>query len=123
MRRYRVARDMIVCLAVTEDGQVGPRWGRADRVAVATVTDTGIESWQEFDVGWGDLHDAGPEGQHHARVARFLQDHGVQAVVAYHVGVGMQQMLGSMGIAILGTAGGRASDAALSAVGNAPKRS
>ncbi len=114
---------MIVCLAVTADGQVGPRWGRADRVAIATVTPQGIDGWQEFDVGWGGLHDSGPEGQHHARVARFLREHGVEAVVAYHVGPGMQQMLGSMDIAILPTAGGRASDAALSAVGNAPKRS
>jgi predicted Fe-Mo cluster-binding NifX family protein len=114
---------MIVCVAVDKDGSVGPRWGRADRVAVASVTGSGIESWDEFDVGWNELHDAGPEGQHHARVARFLQDHGVEAVVAYHVGLGMQQMLGKMGIAMKTTSATRASEAALSAVAAARPRS
>lgn len=112
-----------VCLAVDPDGTVGARWGRADRVAIATVTDGAVESWQEFDVGWGSLHDAGPEGQHHARVARFLQEHRVEVVVAYHVGLGMQQMLGRMGIAIRPTSGGRASDAVLAPSGSDRKRS
>jgi predicted Fe-Mo cluster-binding NifX family protein len=114
---------MIVCVAVNKDGTVGPRWGRADRVAVASVTGSGIESWDEFDVGWDQLHDAGPEGQHHARVARFLQDHGVEAVVAYHVGLGMQQMLGKMGVAIHTTTATRASDAALTVVAPGLSRS
>ena len=114
---------MKVCLAVTSDGQLGPRWGRAERVAVVDVDGGAISSWQEFDVGWDRLHDVGAEGQHHARLARFLQEHGVQAVVAHHVGPGMQQMLGKMGIALHAAAAGRASDAVLSAVGAAGKRS
>lgn len=114
---------MIVCLAVTPDGLLGPRWGRADRVAVVEVTASGIESWQEFDVGWGRLHDVGPEGQHHARVANFLQQHRVEAVVAHHVGGGMQHMLGGMGIRLHVASGGRASDAALSVLGSGHKRS
>jgi len=109
---------MIVCLVVTTDGLLGTRWGRADRVAVADVRTSGIESWQEFDVGWGRLHDAGPEGQHHARVAQFLQQHRVEAVVAHHIGEGMQQMLGKMGIALHMSPGPRASDAALSVLGD-----
>jgi predicted Fe-Mo cluster-binding NifX family protein len=114
---------MIVCLAVTPDGLLGPRWGRADRVAVVDVRDGGIESWQELDVGWGELHDLGPEGGHHARVARFLREHAVQVVVAHHVGGGMQQMLGKMGIELHLAQGGRASDAALSALGGTRRRS
>lgn len=114
---------MIVCLAVTPDGHVGPRWGRADRVAVVEVSANGIEKWQEFDVGWGQLHDAGPVGQHHARVAGFLQHHRVEAVVAGHVGGGMQQMLGKMGIALHLTSDDRASDAVLSVFGGRRKRS
>jgi len=97
---------MIVCIPVASDGRVDPRWGRAQRVAVARVNGGAIESWQEFDVGWGTLHDAGPEGQHHARIARFLQEHGVQSVVADHMGPGMTEMLAKMGIAVrLGAAG------------------
>ena len=48
---------MRVCVPVTADGQVDPRWGRAGRVAVADVADDGqIRDWQEFVVGWGALH-------------------------------------------------------------------
>ena len=76
---------MRVCVPTTADGQVDPRWGRADRVAVADVADGEIRDWQEFTVAWGTLHDQGTEGAHHARVARFLRDNQVQAVAADHV--------------------------------------
>src|ERR1035441_4290513 len=69
--------DMRVCVPITDDGQVDPRWGRADRVAVADVADKEIRDWQEFTVAWGTLHDQGTEGAHHARVARFLRDNQV----------------------------------------------
>lgn len=105
---------MIVCIPVTTDGAVDPRWGRAQRVAIARVNGETIESWEEFDVGWGTAHDAGPEGQHHARVARFLQEHGVQTVVANHMGDGMTQMLAKMGIAVRLGAAGNARDAVYS---------
>ncbi len=108
---------MIVCLPVTPDGQLGPRWGRADRVAIAEITPAGVEHWQEFDVHWGEMHDAGPEGQHHARIATFLREHKVETVVAHHVGGGMQQMLAKMGIRLHLSEGGRASDSALGVLG------
>src|SRR5665648_1289190 len=52
----------------------------------STSTSGQIIDWQEFDVGWDDLHDEGTEGAHHARVARFLIDHHVDVVVAEHMG-------------------------------------
>jgi len=104
---------MIVCLAVTQDGFVDSRWGRAERVAVAEMSGSAIESWHEFDVGWGGLHDSGTEGGHHARVARFLREHGVGAVVANHMGPDMEHMLGKMGIEVRLGAAGRAREAAL----------
>jgi predicted Fe-Mo cluster-binding NifX family protein len=104
-------RTTIVCIPVGQDGSVDPRWGRAERVAVAAVSGDRIDSWQEFEVGWGRLHDEGPEGIHHARIARFLQDHGVQVVVAGHMGPGMTQMLAKMPIAVRLGAVGRARDA------------
>lgn len=52
---------MIVCIPVSPDGSVDPRWGRAQRVAIAEVDGVSVTSWREFDVGWGSLHDAGPE--------------------------------------------------------------
>jgi len=102
---------VIVCVPVAADGSLDPRWGRAQRVAIANVDGENIRSWEEFEVGWGTAHDSGPEGQHHARVARFLQEHQVQAVVADHMGPPMQQMLEKMGIAVRLGAGGKARDA------------
>ena len=89
---------MVVCIPVTGDGLIDSSWGRAARVAVATVTEQGIDDWQEFAVGWDGLHDAGTEGSHHARIARFLLDHGVEVVIAQHMGQGMVHMLGKMGL-------------------------
>jgi predicted Fe-Mo cluster-binding NifX family protein len=103
---------MRVCVPITADGQVDPRWGRADRVAVADVTGEEIRGWQEFAVGWGTLHDQGTEGAHHARVARFLRDNQVQAIAVHHVGPGMQRMLDSMLIRVVTGLAGDARSAA-----------
>ncbi len=91
---------MIVCVPVTPDGQVDSSWGRAPRVAIADADGGRISSWEEHAVGWDVLHDVGTEGGHHARVASFLRDHGVEAVVAGHMGPPMVQMLGKMGIPV-----------------------
>jgi predicted Fe-Mo cluster-binding NifX family protein len=100
------ALTLVVCVPVTVDGLVDPRWGRAGRVAVATLGEAGVEDWQEFDIGWDILHDTGGEGAHHGRVARFLLDHQVEAVVAHHMGDGMRHMLEKMGLAVeLGATG------------------
>ncbi len=107
---------MVVCVPVLLDGLIDPRWGRADRVAIAEVTGDGISDWQELDVGWSTLHDAGTEGSHHARVARFLQDHHVEAVVANHMGMPMVHMLQQMGIKVCLGALGDAREAAMAAI-------
>jgi predicted Fe-Mo cluster-binding NifX family protein len=109
------AFEMRVCVPITADGQVDPRWGRADRVAVADVADGEIHEWQEFTVAWGTLHDEGTEGGHHARVARFLRDNQVKAIAVHHVGPGMQRMLGSMAIRVVTGLGGDARSAARAA--------
>jgi predicted Fe-Mo cluster-binding NifX family protein len=106
---------MKICVPITHDGQLDPRWGRAQRVAIASVDDGRVDGWQEFEVGWGTAHDAGPEGQHHARVARFLQEHAVETVVANHMGPGMTDMLAKMGIAVRLGASGPAREAVLAA--------
>ncbi|MGA9774353.1 MAG: NifB/NifX family molybdenum-iron cluster-binding protein [Candidatus Dormiibacterota bacterium] len=97
---------MVVCVPVTAEGEVDPTWGRAERLAIAVVEGGGISKWEEHQVGWGELHDLSGEGGHHARVARFLLDHGVQRVVAHHMGEPMVHMLGKMGLEVrLGAAG------------------
>ena len=107
---------MILCIPVTDDGSTARGWGRTHRMAVASTATLGrITDWQEFDVGWDSLHDEGPEGAHHARVARFLIDHHVDVVVAEHMGPGMIRMLTTMGIRIWLTALGDARAAVLAA--------
>ncbi len=97
---------MIICVPVTPAGEIDPRWGRAARVAVVEVRDGTLVRWEEHDVGWDQLHDVGSEGGHHARVARFLQAHVIEVVVAHHMGEPMAQMLGKMGIDVrLGAVG------------------
>ncbi len=107
---------MIVCVPLDDDGVVDPRWGRAARVALATVEGDTTSDWRELDVTWDSLHDAGTEGAHHARVARFLRDHQVDVVVAHHMGGGMSRMLETMHIAVRLGAVGDARRAVLSAV-------
>ncbi len=97
---------MIVCVPVTPDGDVEPGFGRARRVAIGRVDDGRLVEWAAHDVGWDALHDTGTEGGHHARIARFLLDEHVEAVVAQHMGEGMRQMLASMQLrVVLGAAG------------------
>ncbi len=107
---------MKVCVAITADRQVDPRWGRAGRVAGAEVADGEIRDWQELTVAWGTLHDQGTEGAHHAQIARFLRDNQVQAIAVHHVGPGMERMLGSMAIRVVTGLSGDARTAALAAV-------
>lgn len=103
---------MRVCVPVTADGQVGPAWGRAERVALAEVVDGRILDWQEVDVGWDSSHDAGTEGSHHARVATFIRQERVQGVAAGHMGPPMQTMLGKLGVRVMLSAAGDAREAA-----------
>jgi predicted Fe-Mo cluster-binding NifX family protein len=104
-----------VCVPVTQAGTVDPRWGRADRVAVAEVSDGRLTGWEEFHVQWGDLHDSGTEGSHHARVVRFLRDQHVEVVVADHMGAGMMHVMERMGIKVFLGGSGDARTAVLAA--------
>jgi len=110
---------MVVCVPVDVDGSIDPRWGRADRVAIAQASPEGITDWQEFDVGWSTLHDSGGEGSHHARVVRFLREHEVDAVVAHHMGPGMVHTLERMGLPVHLGAGGDAREAVFLALAGA----
>ncbi len=97
---------MRVCVPITGDGSVDPRWGRAELLALAEVDDGELKSWEEFEVHWGESHEASTEARHHAEVARFLRDHSVEAVVADHMGPGMLAMLDRMKIRVrLGASG------------------
>ena len=91
---------MRLCAPVTDEGLIDRRWCRANRVAVAQVAGDRIVDWQEFDVGWNELHDAGTDSEHHARMAEFLRNHAVNAVVVDHMGRCMRSTLDRMEVAI-----------------------
>ena len=92
------AQDLVVCVPVSTDRQMGHSWGRAARLAVVRVAGGTIADWTEHDVAWDALHDVGTEGSHHARVVRFLLDQQVTTVIAEHMGPPMANTLGKMGI-------------------------
>jgi predicted Fe-Mo cluster-binding NifX family protein len=91
---------VIVMTTLGADGRVGGGLGRASRVALASVEDGAISSWDEVEVGWDRLHGEGTEGAHHARIVTFLREHHVNVVVAKGIGEGMQRVLTNMGIAM-----------------------
>ena len=91
---------VVVAIALGEGGAVGPRWGRAQRVAVATLEHDRLSSWDEIEVGWDRAREEGSDRRHHARVARFVKQHGVGVVVARHMGDDMLAMLGRMGVQV-----------------------
>ena len=105
---------MIVCTTVNGD-QVGGGWGKAQRVAVASVEEGEVTSWEEIDVRWDIAHDEGAEGSHHARIVRFLREHDVEVVVAGHMGPPMQNTLAKLGIRVVIGASGEARSAVLAA--------
>ncbi len=106
---------MVICIPVTPDGAVDHSWGRAGHVAVMRVEDGRIVASEDHAVGWDALHDAGSEGGHHARIATFLREQGVEVVVSGHMGEPMARMLGSMGVGVRLGAAGEARAAALEA--------
>lgn len=107
---------MIVCIPVDDAGAVGPHWGRAHAVALAGVENGELVSWDVHEVGWDIAHDAGTHASHHARIVRFLREHGVTAIVAGGMGAGMQQVVGKLGLALVLGASGDARRAVLDAV-------
>ena len=93
---------MVLCMPIAMNGQLGGGWGRAHDVVVAQVSESGdITQWEPVTVRWDELHDEGGEGQHHARIAKFLMEHHVKRVIAGHMGHGMHHMLGKMGIDVV----------------------
>lgn len=92
---------MILTVPVTPDGQVDTRFGKADTMAVATVTDNKLSDWRLHEVGWDVLHDQGEHGRHHARIVRFLRENNVERVLFAGMGPSMMRTIDKMGIELV----------------------
>ncbi len=103
----------VVAIPVTTDGRVGHSWGKAQAIALATTDQGQIIEWRVERVGWDLLHDEGTEGSHHARVARFTQEHDVTHVIAGHMGQPMNTMLTKLNVVVRLGVEGPAREAAL----------
>lgn len=113
MTAHNQANTHPVVVAVNLMGDaVGAGLGRAHWMGIATVANDVITSWDEYEVAWDIWHDQGPEGSHHARIVRFLREHGVQAVVTGHAGPPMVNTMLKLGVLPLLGASGSARDAA-----------
>lgn len=108
---------VIAPLDLDDESVVGHSWGKTPRVVVARVRDGHVLDKQVHDVRWDLGHDAGPHGSHHARIARFLLDEQVGAVVAGHMGPPMVRMLTTMKLRVLLGAQGPLDEALLRAAG------
>ncbi|MDR0848119.1 MAG: hypothetical protein LBN10_03600 [Propionibacteriaceae bacterium] len=119
---------MIVAVNVMGD-QVGAGLGRAHTMAVASVEDGAIVSWETHEVRWDISHDAGTgllqigaksagdtHGSHHARIVSFLRDNAVEVLVTGHMGPPMAHTVEALGIVSVVGATGDARQAALDAV-------
>jgi predicted Fe-Mo cluster-binding NifX family protein len=98
------------------DPMIDHRWGRADWIAIADISDGKISDWQEIEVLWDKAHNEGTHGSHHARISKFLTSNGITMVVADHMGEGMLRMLDTMKITIALDASGSAKEAVLTAI-------
>jgi predicted Fe-Mo cluster-binding NifX family protein len=107
---------MIVATPVTESGQSAAAWGKAHWIGVAGVEDGAVTAWQVHEVAWDVSHDEGTHGSHHARIVRFLKEHGIEAVVVDHMGPGMVQVMQTMRIPVLPASPGDAKASVLAAV-------
>lgn len=107
---------MNIATPVTDTGQSAAAWGKAHWIGVATVEDGAVSAWQVHEVAWDVSHDEGTHGSHHARIVRFLKEHGIQAVVVDHMGPGMVQVMQTMQIPVLPASPGDAQASILAAL-------
>jgi predicted Fe-Mo cluster-binding NifX family protein len=114
-QRAGTPTDVVVAVPVREGRRLGRSWGKAPVVALVTVRDGEVADWAEHDVRWDVSHDEGHHGSHHARVVRFLREHGVAAVAADHMGDPMVHTLERLGVVVVLGAGDDGEAAALAA--------
>lgn len=113
---------MIIATPVTVDGQTAERCGKSHWIGVAEVSGPRITSWKIHEVGWDEAGLLGRDPRH-ARIARFLTDQGVTAIVASDMGPRLAALLAELEIEVLPATPGDARESVLAAVAGRPTAS
>jgi predicted Fe-Mo cluster-binding NifX family protein len=92
--------DMTIAIPVTAEGTVFERLGKAPLVATCVLRDGTVTDWTEHAVGWDQTYGVDVMGNHHARVMRFMKEHGVTTVVAADVCDSMRRALQAQGVIV-----------------------
>lgn len=119
---------MKVAVAVLPNGMINAHFGRANKLAFATIENDQITNWQEVDVPFEDTHgdhdhhhDHNHDHEHghghhhhspghHEGIKNFLVDSQVDVVLLDHAGPGMQKVMNETNIKIVVGAKGSAKD-------------
>ncbi|TCS83687.1 NifB/NifX family molybdenum-iron cluster-binding protein [Tepidibacillus fermentans] len=114
---------MKVAVAVLPNGKVNTHFGRANKLALATIENGQITKWEEVAVPFAETHgnhdhhhDHDHEHHHHAPghhegIKNWLVDHEVDMVLLDHAGPGMQKVMSETDIKIVVGAKGNAKEA------------
>lgn len=115
-----------VAIAVLPNGMINAHFGRANKLAVATIENGQITKWEEVDVPFAETHgdhdhhdhdhdhDHGHEHHHHHApghhegIKNVLVQSGVDMVLLDHAGPGMQKVMNETDIKIVVGAKGNA---------------
>ena len=92
-------QEKTIMAVISEDGML-TGVGRAPKVAIIRAKDGKAEKIAEIEVRWGESHETEQEGLHHATIAKFIKEHGVNEIIAGGAGPDMQRMLERLGVKV-----------------------
>ncbi|MFV9510867.1 NifB/NifX family molybdenum-iron cluster-binding protein [Tepidibacillus sp. LV47] len=117
---------MKVAVAVLPNGMVNTHFGRANRLALATIENGQITKWEEVDVPFAQTHgdhdhhhdhhdhhhhhdhEHHHHHAHHENIKNWLVEHGIDMVLVDHAGPGMQKVINETNIKVIVGAKGNA---------------
>lgn len=125
---------MKLALAVLPNGRINPHFGRAKKVAVATVENGRIVAWEEVEAAFAEHHPgshhehgahhhdvqtaqgegrvrSGEWSKHQTAIKDFLVQHGVDVLILEHAGPGIARVLEETDIRVVTGARGDAREA------------
>ncbi|WP_339063671.1 NifB/NifX family molybdenum-iron cluster-binding protein [Tepidibacillus marianensis] len=113
---------MKVAVAVLPNGMVNAHFGRANKLALATIENGQISNWEEIEVPFAETHGDHDHGHdhnhdhhdhhhapdHHEGIKNLLVEQEVDMVLLDHAGPGMQKVINETTIKIVVGAKGNA---------------